>query len=213
MHRAVASVLLLISLAVSASAAPRFATVRIVDVYSKLESTVARQSQLQKEQTEILKDERAEQLRRMLTELQELQAQLQAKQNNTVDEATRKLARDFEIKRQEAQTLQQEFETYRIEKTKEINRRLVMAMRASLDKIAATSNRLAQEQGFDAAFDNSGRSNTSVPILLYSKDAKDLTEDVVAALKDAGEPSVAAEGTTPEAPISADPNGPVIPKP
>lgn len=214
MHRAAVSVLLSLTLAVTASAAPRFAAVRIVDIYGKLESTVSRQKELQKEQTEILKDERAEQLRRMLTELQDLQAQLQAKRNSPVDDATRKLARDFEIKRQETQTLQQEFETFRAEKTKEINRRLVLAMRASLDKIAATSNRLAKEQGFDAAFDSSGKSNTGVPILLYAKNAKDITEDVVAALKDAGEPTVAAEGAaTPEAPAPADPNGPVIPKP
>lgn len=210
MHRAAVSVLLSLTLAATASAAPRFAAVRIVDIYGKLESTVTRQKELQKEQTEMLKDERAEQLRRMLTELQDLQAQLQAKRNSPVDETTRKLARDFEIKRQETQTLQQEFETFRAEKTKEINRRLVIAMRASLDKIAATSNRLAKEQGFDAAFDSSGKSNTGVPILLYAKNTKDITEDVVAALKDAGEPTV-AEGS-PEAQAPAAPGAPAAPQ-
>ena len=213
MHRAAASVLLLLCLAVTASAAPRFAAVRIVEIYGKLESTIARQKELQKEQTDILKDERAEQLRRMITELQEIQGQLQAKQNSPVEDATRKLARDFEIKRQETQTLQQEFEAFRAEKTKETNRRLVIAMRVSLDKISATSNRLAKEQGFDAAFDSSGKSNTGVPILLYAKDAKDITQDVVAALKDAGEPSVAEGTPTPEVPAPSDPHGPITPKP
>ena len=36
---------------------------------------------------------------------------------------TRKLARNYELKRQEAQTLQKEFENFRTEQEKEINRK------------------------------------------------------------------------------------------
>ena len=184
--------LLLITTALAASAAPRLALVRVKDIYSALPSTTALQEQVKKERDAIMKDERAEQLRKIISELQTLQGQLSDK-TNPLDEATnRKLARTYEIKRQEAQTLQQEFENFKTENEKTINKKMVAGMRASLERIVKTSNKVAKEKGFDTVFDSSGNTNTGIPFVLYSKKATDLTEDVQAALKDseAGEKPV-----------------------
>ncbi len=176
--------LTLFATAVAASAAPRFALVRVKDIYVALPSTVSLQQEIKKERDDIMKDERADQLRKILTELQTLQAQLSDK-NNPLDEATgKKLARSYEIKRQEAQTLQQEFESFKGEKEKIINKKMVAGMRVSLDRIVKVSNKIAKEKGFDTIFDSSGNTNTGVPFVLYSKQAPDLTDDVQAALKD-----------------------------
>ncbi len=176
--------LILLASALTAAAAPRFALVRVKDIYTALPSTTNLQQEIKKERDEIMKDERAEQLRRILTELQTLQTQL-ADKNNPLDEATgKKLARSYEIKRQEAQTLQQEFESFKAEKEKAINKKMVAGMRSSLDRIVKFSNKIAKEKGFDSVFDSSGNTNTGVPFVLYSKQAPDFTEDVQAALKD-----------------------------
>ena len=176
--------LTLLATAISASAAPKFAMVRVKDIYAALPSTVALQQEIKKERDEIMKNERAEQLRKIIAELQTLQSQLSDK-NNPLDEATnRKLARTYEIKRQEAQTLQQEFESFKTEQEQAINKKMVSGMRASLERIVKISNKVAKEKGLVTVFDSSGNTNTGVPFILYSKQAPDITENVQAAIKD-----------------------------
>lgn len=195
MNRPLAITSIWIAAALAASAAPRVALVRVKDIYAGLPSTAALQEEVKKEMEGIKKDNRAEVLRKLLAELQALQSQLSNK-DNPPDEATgRKLARTYEIKRQEAMTLQKEFESFRERREKEINRKMVAAMRASLDKISETSRKIAKEQGYDAVIDGSGNTNTGLPFVLYQKDSPDLTDTVKAALQDAAaaEPSPAAE--------------------
>jgi outer membrane protein len=181
----------LLATALTAAAAPRFAVIRVKDIYTALPATIAIQQQIKDEQAAIMKDQRAEQLRKIIAELQSLQTQLSDKKS-PLDEATnRKLARTYEIKRQEAQTLQQEFENFKAEQEKLINRKMVAGMRASLDRIAAVSQKISKERGYDAVFDSSGSTNTGVPFVLFNKNAPDLTADIQAALKDS-EPATPA---------------------
>ncbi len=166
------------------AAPPRFASVRVRDIYTSLPSTTSLQEEVKKQRDEIMKDERAEKLRNIIAELQTIQTQLSDKAK-PLDEGTSKaLARNYEMKRQEALTLQQDFEGYQKEKEKEINLKMVTTMRASLDQIAEVSRQLAKERGFDSVFDSSGNTNTGVPFILFAKASPDLTEDVQAALKD-----------------------------
>lgn len=175
----------------TASAAPRVALIRVKDIYTGLPSTAALQQEVKKERGEIMKDQRAEDLRKIIAELQDLQARLSDKANPLSEEANRKFARSYEIKRQEAQTLQKEFENFRAEREKEINRRMVAEMRASLNKIMETSGKIGKELGYDLVFDSSGNTNTGEPFVLYHKESPDITDDVKAALQDS-----AAQQTT-----------------
>ena len=175
--------------AVAAPHAPKFALVRVKDVYSELPATAAFQQQIKKERDEIMKDQRAGQLRKIISELQTLQAQLSDKTKPLDETTNRLLARNYEIKRQEAQTLQQDFESFKTEQEKAINRKMVAGMRASLDRIAKVSRQIAKERGYDSVFDSSGNTNTGVPFVLFSKNAPDLTADIQAALKDGEAPA------------------------
>lgn len=184
------SMILLASVA-TAVAAPRFALVRIKDIYSELPSTATLQQQIKKEREDIMRDQRAEQLRKIIGELQSLQAQL-ADKSNPLDEATnRTLARTYEIKRQEAQTLQQDFESFKAEQEKAINRKMVTGMRDSLNRIVKASQQIAKERGYDTVFDSSGHTNTGVPFVVFSKSATDLTPEIQTALKAEGPATVA----------------------
>ena len=172
------------STAAALSAPPRFALVKVTDIYRGLPSTTVFQQNIQQQREDIMKNERAEEFRKSLATLQDLQNQLQDKNAKRDDAANRKLAQEFEIKRQEAQTLQQEFENYRNEQNKLINIRIVTEMRKSLDQIVALSQKIAKEKGYDGVFDSSGETNTAVPFILYSKSAPDISEDVKALIKD-----------------------------
>lgn len=209
--------ILVAALTLPLSAAPKFSVVRISDIYRNLTSTHTLLSGLQKEREEILKDERGMQVRKSLTELQEMQKNLQQRLKNReagspLDDETRKLAQEFELKRQQAQSLQEEFQVFERERQKELNRKMVTSMRSSLDKITVTARRIAAEQGYDGVFDSSGHSNTGVPLIIYSKSAKDLTDEVIAALADAGDPSRSpgeeAAPAPPEPPTEAPPEAP-----
>lgn len=176
--------LLMAASALAADAAPRVAIVRVKEIYTGLTTTEALQQDTKKQNEEIWKDQRAKELSRMLEELKGLQKQLSDKSQPLDEDTARKLARNYEIKRQEALTLQKEFELFRDVQEKEINRKMVSAMRSSLTLITETSQRIAKDKGFDLLIDGSGNTNTGVPFLLYQKEAPDITEDVKAALKD-----------------------------
>lgn len=181
------TVLAMAATALELAAAPRFAVVRVRDIYTSLHSTQSLDKRVREEQAAIMKDQRAVELRRMLDELKEIQSRL-ADQNNPPEEAEgRKLAQRFELRRQEAQTLQREFENFRSEEEKAINTRMVAEMRATLNRIAETARGIAKERGIDLLLDRSGNTNTGVPFVLAAKEAPDISEDVLGALRDAGE--------------------------
>lgn len=192
MKRTAATLISLAATVLTAAAAPKVALVRVTEIYTGLPSTATLQQSIKDERAAIMKDPRAEDLRRIIGQLQTLQAQLANKETPLDEETSRKMARNYEILRQEAQTLQKEFESFKAEREKAINKRMVTAMRESLDRIAETSRKLAKERGFDLMLDSSGNTNTGVPFVLYAKNPNDLTEDVKLALQDA---AAAAGGT------------------
>jgi Skp family chaperone for outer membrane proteins len=181
--------------ALTAVAAPRLALVRVKDIYSALPSTTVLQDRIKGQREQIMRDQRANKLREIVADLQTLQAQLSDKTKPLDEPTARTLARTYELKRQEALTLQQDFESFKTDQEKEINRRMVTGMRASLDQIAEVTRKIAKERGFEAVIDSSGDTNTGVPFVLFSKDAPDITDDVRAALKDL---AAAEEGKKPE---------------
>ena len=171
--------LLWISLVAISAAAPKFAVVRVTDIYRELPSTAEMQKDLKSQRDAILQNKRAVQLRGIIGELQVLQSQLQAKKNEMESESGKKLVRDFEIKRQEAETLRQEFEEFRESEDKRINKVMVETMRSSLDRISGAAQQIGKERNLEGVFDVSGNSNTGLPFILYSADSEDLTEDVI----------------------------------
>lgn len=169
--------------------APQIAVVRVMDIYSNLASTVELGHKYQSERDEILRDPRAEILRHALSGLEEMEKRLSDKTQPRDEEAARKLYRTYEIKRQEARTLQHDFEKFRSEREKDINRRMIAAMRGSLDRIRDAAGRTARVHGCALVVDSTGNTNTGMPFILYQKNAKDLTDAVITALgQDAAPP-------------------------
>lgn len=164
------------------SAAPKFAVVRITDIYRGLPSTAALQKNMQAQQGEILKNMRAERLRTILAEMEALEGQLRANKDDLESDLGKNLIRSYEIKRQETETLRQEFEEYRALEEKRINKELVVATRASLNRISAAAQQITKERNLDGVFDTSGNTNTGLPFILYAKEAEDISDDVIGLL-------------------------------
>jgi Skp family chaperone for outer membrane proteins len=174
--------LILIASTVAATAAPKFAMVRVKDIHASLPSSAALQEQVKKERDEIMRDPRADELRTIISELQTLHGQLSDK-TKPLDEASSKtLTRKYQFKSQEMLALQQDFESFQSEQEMIINKRMVASMRESLDRIVEVSAKVAKQRGYDLLFDSSGNTNSGVPFVLSSKDAPDITEEVQAAM-------------------------------
>jgi Skp family chaperone for outer membrane proteins len=169
---------------INAFGSPKIALVRVKDIYVEQPATKAAQEKARKAKESVLLDPRAEELREGIEALRELQKRISNPNKQPSNEEGRKLAREFEIKRLEIRTLQEDFEKFRAEREKEINTEMVAEMRAILDRIAALSRRTAQEKGYEIVIDSSGNTNSSVPFVLYAKNSPDITDDVIAAMKD-----------------------------
>ncbi|WP_411828082.1 OmpH family outer membrane protein [Luteolibacter sp. AS25] len=158
----------------------KFAVVRITDIYRDLPSTAEMQRNIKEQKEGVMLDKRAELLRTTIQSLQSLQVELQENKDQLDTENGKKMVRAYEIKRQEAQTLQEEFERFRTDEDKRINKEMVEAMRSSLERINAAAQQIAEEQNYTGVVDISGNSNTGVPFVLYvSEEQKDISDEVI----------------------------------
>jgi Skp family chaperone for outer membrane proteins len=187
-----------IGFAAALCAAPKFAVVRVTDIYRALPSTLTMQREILGQREAVMKNDRAERLRAVIADLQSMQAQLEGMKDDLEAEGGKKLVRSYEIKRQEAETLRQEFEGYREAEDKRINKEMVTAMRDSLNRITEASRKIATERNMEGVFDTSGNSNTGVPFVLYSESSVDITDDVIGLLgeKPLDVPTEGAEAET-----------------
>jgi Skp family chaperone for outer membrane proteins len=162
--------------------APQIAVVRVMDIYDNLASTAELDENYKSERAAILSDPRAVVLRHAISglesELEDMKKRVADKTRPMDEESARDLIRAYEVKRREAATLEHDLEQFRREREKEINRRMIAAMRKSHDRIMEMAARTARVHGCVLVIDSSGHTNTGVPFILYQKNAKDLTDAV-----------------------------------
>lgn len=182
-------------LTASAGAGPRFAVIRIKDIYTAQPAVRAAETMAKEAKEQVMHDPRAEELRSAIESMRAIQASINQSNKQLSNHDARKTAREFEIKRLETKTLQEDFEKFSQQREREINTKLVREIRAILSRIEKTSRQTAIAKGYELVFDTTGFTNSGLPFLLYAKDAPDLTEEVLAALKaeEATQPS--AEGS------------------
>ena len=168
----------------SALAEPKIALVRVRDIYLKQPSVKEARDKAVKNKQSLLTYPRTKDLQDSMSALRNIQLQISNTEKTPGGKELRELIREFQIKRMETQILQEDFEKFAAEREKQINTEMVVEIRALLNRISALSQRIAREKGYDIVLDSSGESNSSVPFVLYAKDAPDLTDDVLAALED-----------------------------
>lgn len=171
-----------------ASASPKIAVVSVKEIYQKLPSTAVSKKEIEQEQQAILRDARLVAFRELLEELDVIKNDIRTHSASRSDDTTRILAAKYDAKRREATAMQVVIEQFRAKRTKEINQKMVAAMRSSLNRITETSHRIAKEKGFEIVFDRSGETSTGLPTLLYTKNPSDISDAVFDALMDSEPP-------------------------
>ena len=169
------------------------ATVNMQELFKQYYRTNEAQKQINVERARIQKDnnERLARIRTLEEQLETLGKQLE---DTTIsDTKKQELFKERQVKLQEGIALDRERREFLKRRNQALNEKLMQRMKGILEEIRKLVEEQAKLGDYDYVFDKSGQSTSQVPFLLYTKDATDITADLLKVLnKDA--PAGAAEG-------------------
>jgi outer membrane protein len=123
---------------------------------------------------------RVDTLKASMKEISQLNTDLQKPDlSKDVAEAKKK---DLQTKVTAARSLDREIADYRSNKQKSLQDQFLRMRKDIVDDIMKTVNELVKAKGYDIVFDKSGLSAGAVPVVLYSRDDLDFSQDVITAL-------------------------------
>ena len=165
-----------------AKAEVKFGTVDMNNVFSeyyKTKDAQAKYTDAEKGANDDLSG-RVDTLKASMKEISQLNADLQ-KTDLPKDEVDAK-KKDLQTKVAAARTLDREIADYRSAKQKSLQDQFLRMRKDIVDDIMKAVTELVKSKGYDIVFDKSGLSAGAVPIVLYSRDDLDFSQDVIAAL-------------------------------
>ena len=155
---------------------------RTKDAKAKMEEDVNR---VKKDQ-----EERMNRLKEVSDAAKDLGKQLE--DPTIADTKKRELFAARQVKVQEAQSLQSELEEFMQRKGRAFQEQNNIIMKGILEEIRAKVQKHAEAEGYDYVVDKTGKSTSMVPILLYTKDATDITDVLLTTINE-GVPAPAGE--------------------
>ena len=157
------------------------------------------------ERARIQKDnnERLTRIRELEDSLSNLRKQYEDPAVN--DSKKQSLFKEWQTQQQEGIALDRERREFLQRRNQALNEKMVQRMKGILEEIRKLVEEQAKADNFDYVFDKSGLSTSQVPFLLYTKDATDITANLLKTLnKDAPPESLTAPGDAkPEIPAPA----------
>lgn len=116
----------------------------------------------------------------LMTDMQKLKKE--ASDPIMTGDARAKKAAEFEEKGKELRTLEQEIGEQQNRRSNQLKQEDVQIRRGIYDEILVVVRDKAKGEGYDFVFDKSGMSLSTVPVLVYYKDAVDITDQIVVEL-------------------------------
>jgi len=174
--------LLLIGGASLANAQVKFGTVdmnRVFSEYYKTKNAQTKYAEAEKAANDDLNG-RVDTLKKSMQEISAINSDLE-KTDLT------KEARDAKLKEQQAKvasarSMDREIADFRSAKQKTLQDQFLRMRKDIVDDIMKSVNDLVKAKGYDIVFDKSGLSAGAVPVVLFSRDDLDFSQDVITAL-------------------------------
>lgn len=164
----------------------KVATVDMQELFKQYYQTNEAQDLINVERAKINQDneDRLKRIREIETNLENFKKQIE---DPSVNESKKQsLIKDFQAQQQEGIQLDKERREYIQRRTTALNENMVQRMKSILEDIRKLVEQRSKADNFDFVFDKSGMSTSQVPVLLYSKDATDITASLLKVLnKDA----------------------------
>jgi outer membrane protein len=197
----VAAAISTISMAAAQEARLKIATVDMQELFKQYYRTNEAQKQINVERARIQKqnNERLARIRELEESLGKLRKQIE--DPSASDSKKQSLFKELQAQNQEGIALDRERREALQRRNQALNEKMVQRMKGILEEIRKLVEEQAKKENYDYVFDKSGLSTSQVPVLLYTKDATDITAVLLKDLnKDAPAESlpVAGEPELPE---------------
>ena len=165
-----------------ANAQVKFGTVDMNRVFSEYYKTKDAQAKYADAETTANKDlnDRVEVLKKSMQEISQINSDLEKPELSK--EAKDAKLKDRELKVAAARSLDREITEYRSAKQKTLQDQFLRMRKDIVDDIMKTVNDLVKAKAYDIVFDKSGLSAGAVPVVLYSRDDLDFSQDVITTL-------------------------------
>ena len=177
----------------------KIATIDMQQLFKEYHRTNDAQKQINVERARIQKEnnERLARIRELDTELQNMRKQLD--DPSISDSKKQTVYRDWQMKQNEGIALDRERREFLQRRNQALNEKMVQRMKGILEEIRKLGEEQAKSEDYDYVFDKSGLSTSQVRFLLYTKDATDITADLLKVLnKDAPAEEAAGNSEVPE---------------
>ncbi len=165
-----------------ANAQVKFGTVdmnRVFSEYYKTKDAQAKYADAEKTANDDLNG-RVDTLKASMKEISELNINIQKPELSK--DAIDAKKKDLQMKVASARSLDREIADYRSSKQKVLQDQFLRMRKDIVDDIMKTVNDFVKIKGYDIVFDKSGLSAGAIPIVLYSRDDLDFSQDVITAL-------------------------------
>ena len=152
-------------------------------------------------------DERADAYKKALDDVNNLNKQLEAPALSTDAKAQKGKERDDKISN--IKNMEREITEFRQTRERQLQEQALRMREGIVKEITDVVMEKVKSNNLDLVFDKSGNSLNGVPVLMYSRDSVDFTNDVIAVLNKPGRPSsVNTSMTSPAAAATATPKKP-----
>jgi len=173
----------------------KIATVDMQELFKQYYRTNEAQKQINIEKAKIGQENNVRQAR-----IRELEASLstirkQIEDPSLAEPRKQALMKDWQVQQNEGIALDRERNEFLNRRNRALNEKMVTRMKGILEEIRKLVEEQAKADDYDFVFDKSGLSASQVPFILYTKDATDITANLLKDLnKDAPAESLPVEG-------------------
>ena len=140
-------------------------------------------------------DERADSYKKALDDINNLNKQLEAPALSADAKAQKAKERDDKISN--IKNMEREITEFRQTRERQLQEQALRMREGIVKEITDVVLERVKLSNLDLVFDKSGNSLNGVPVLMYSRDSVDFTNDVIAILNKPGRPTSATTGTGP----------------
>ena len=181
---------------VEAQQAPKTAYIDLAEVFQGYYKTTRRQAALKKQEN--LYQERADELRNELKQLQEEQQKLDEESLNVAlsDETRTEKRLQAQRAAEELRAKQQKLRQFYGEKKQALQKDYLKVREELIDEIMEFLDGYADKKKIELIFDVSGLTNNFLPVVVRYPEEKEITEDVLAALNKGHEEEIVEQGET-----------------
>jgi Skp family chaperone for outer membrane proteins len=156
-------------------------------------------------------DERADAYKKALDDINNLNKQLEAPALSADAKAAKAKERDDKISN--IKNMEREITEFRQTRERQLQEQALRMREGIVKEITDVVTEKVKTANLDLVFDKSGNSLNGVPVVMYSRDSVDFTNDVITVLNKPGRPSSVTTTDTGLSPTSSTPNPATSKKP